>query len=374
MKFTVSSTLLNNRLQTLAKVLSSKNSMPILDCFLFEITEGSLTITASDSENLMTSTLSLDESEGNSKFAVPSKNILDAVRELPEQPLLIDVDTDTLNASVTYQNGKYNFTLQNAEEYPVFQDLQGDCNVITIDSGVLANNIGRSLFATATGNLRPLMNGLLFDQREDYLAVVASDGHKLVETQDNGLKCDNASSFILPKKPASLLKNVLGKDDGDVVIRYNANGAKITFTDDVLVCRLAEGKYPNYESVIPKDNPNKLNINRQGLLSALRRVLPFASESSELVRINLSLGNMQLQSEDVDFCTSAKEDVSCEYDGPKMSIGFKGGTLVEILSNLDSEEVSILLGDPSRAGVILPVDQPENTKILMLVMPMLLNE
>ena len=374
MKFTVSSTLLNNRLQTLAKVLSSKNSMPILDCFLFEIIEGSLKITASDSENLMTSTLPLDESEGDSRFAVPSKNILDAVRELPEQPLLIDVNTETLNANVLYQNGKYNFTLQNADEYPVFQDLQGESDVITIDSGVLANNISRSLFATATGNLRPLMNGLFFDQREDYLAVVASDGHKLVETQNFNLKSDHSSSFILPKKPASLLKNVLGKDGGDVVIRFNTNGAKITFADGILVCRLSEGKYPNYESVIPKDNPNKTNINRIGLLSALRRVLPFASESSELVRINLSMGNLQLQSEDVDFSTSAKEDVVCEYDGPKMSIGFKGGTLVEILSNLESDEVTILLGDPSRAGVILPTDQPADAKILMLVMPMLLNE
>jgi DNA polymerase-3 subunit beta len=374
MKFTVSSTLLNNRLQTLAKVLSSKNSMPILDCFLFEIIEGSLKITASDSENLMTSTLPLDESEGDSRFAVPSKNILDAVRELPEQPLLIDVNTETLNANVLYQNGKYNFTLQNADEYPVFQDLQGESDVITIDSGVLANNISRSLFATATGNLRPLMNGLFFDQREDYLAVVASDGHKLVETQNFNLKSDHSSSFILPKKPASLLKNVLGKDGGDVVIRFNTNGAKITFADGILVCRLSEGKYPNYESVIPKDNPNKTNINRLGLLSALRRVLPFASESSELVRINLSMGNLQLQSEDVDFSTSAKEDVVCEYDGPKMSIGFKGGTLVEILSNLESDEVTILLGDPSRAGVILPTDQPADAKILMLVMPMLLNE
>jgi DNA polymerase-3 subunit beta len=374
MKFTVSSTLLNNRLQTLAKVLSSKNSMPILDCFLFEIIEGSLKITASDSENLMTSTLPLDESEGDSRFAVPSKNILDAVRELPEQPLLIDVNTETLNANVLYQNGKYNFTLQNADEYPVFQDLQGESDVITIDSGILANNISRSLFATATGNLRPLMNGLFFDQREDYLAVVASDGHKLVETQNFNLKSGHSSSFILPKKPASLLKNVLGKDGGDVVIRFNTNGAKITFADGILVCRLSEGKYPNYESVIPKDNPNKTNINRIGLLSALRRVLPFASESSELVRINLSMGNLQLQSEDVDFSTSAKEDVVCEYDGPKMSIGFKGGTLVEILSNLESEEVTILLGDPSRAGVILPTDQPADAKILMLVMPMLLNE
>jgi DNA polymerase-3 subunit beta len=374
MKFTVSSTLLNNRLQTLAKVLSSKNSMPILDCFLFEIIEGSLKITASDSENLMTSTLPLDESEGDSRFAVPSKNILDAVRELPEQPLLIDVNTETLNANVLYQNGKYNFTLQNADEYPVFQDLQGESDVITIDSGILANNISRSLFATATGNLRPLMNGLFFDQREDYLAVVASDGHKLVETQNFNLKSGHSSSFILPKKPASLLKNVLGKDGGDVVIRFNTNGAKITFADGILVCRLSEGKYPNYESVIPKDNPNKTNINRIGLLSALRRVLPFASESSELVRINLSMGNLQLQSEDVDFSTSAKEDVVCEYDGPKMSIGFKGGTLVEILSNLESDEVTILLGDPSRAGVILPTDQPADAKILMLVMPMLLNE
>lgn len=374
MKFTVSSTLLNNRLQTLAKVLSSKNSMPILDCFLFEITDGSLKVTASDSENLMSTTLMLDECESDSKFAVPSRNILDAVKELPEQPLSIEVDTEALSACVRYQNGKYNFTLQKADEYPLFQDLQGDTAVMTIDAAVLTDNIGHSLFATATGTLRPLMNGLYFDQRPDYLAVVASDGHKLVETQNLQVTSSVAASFILPKKPATLLKNVLGKDSGDVVIRFNDGGAKITFADGLLFCRLAEGRYPNYESVIPKDNPNKASINRVALLSALRRVLPFASESSELVRINLSMGNLQLVSEDIDFATSAKEDVLCDYDGPNMSIGFKGGTLVEILSNLESEDVVILLGDPSRAGIIVPAVQPENTKILMLVMPMLLNE
>ena len=218
------------------------------------------------------------------------------------------------------------------------------------------------------------MNGIYFDLTAESLAIVASDGHKLVRDKNFSIKSDVPAAFILPKKPATLLKNVLSKDGGDVVIKFDARNAEIRFADGTLSCRLIEGRYPNYNSVIPQDNPNQLTVDRKALLGALRRVLPFASESSQLIRFHLESGKLELSSEDIDFATSAKESLVCDYNGQAMNIGFKGSSLSEILSNLESDEVIIKLADPSRAGVIIPVTQPENEDVLMLIMPMLLNE
>jgi DNA polymerase-3 subunit beta len=374
MRFTLSSSALNNRLQTLARVINSKNSLPILDSFLFQVGNGQLHITASDSENVMQSTLQLEENEGEGQFAIPNRTILDAMKELPEQPLTFDVDTDNLTVKILYQNGMYNFTAQNADEYPATQHMPDGATVVTIDSQVLSDNITRSLFATAQDELRPVMNGIYFDLTADSLAIVASDGHKLVRNKNFSVKSETPASFILPKKPATLLKNVLGKDGGDVVIKFDDRTSEIRFAEGTLMCRLIEGKYPNYNSVIPKNNPNELTIDRRSLLGALRRVLPFASESSQLIRFHLEAGRLELTSEDIDFATSAKETITCDYSGQAMNIGFKGGSLSEILTNLDSDEVTIQLADPSRAGLILPTTQPENEDVLMLIMPMLLND
>lgn len=374
MRFTLSSSALNNRLQTLARVINSKNSLPILDSFLFQVGNGQLQITASDSENVMRSALQLEENEGEGQFAIPNHTILDAMKELSEQPLTFDVDTDNLTVKILYQNGIYNFTAQNADEYPATQRMPDGATVVIIDSQVLSDNITRSLFATAQDELRPVMNGIYFDLTADSLAIVASDGHKLVRNKNFSVKSETPASFILPKKPATLLKNVLGKDGGDVVIKFDDRTSEISFAEGTLMCRLIEGKYPNYNSVIPKDNPNELTIDRRSLLGALRRVLPFASESSQLIRFHLETGRLELTSEDIDFATSAKETITCEYNGLAMNIGFKGGSLSEILTNLESEEVTIQLADPSRAGLILPTTQPENEDVLMLIMPMLLND
>ena len=218
------------------------------------------------------------------------------------------------------------------------------------------------------------MNGIYFDLTAESLAIVASDGHKLVRDKNFSIKSDIPASFILPKKPATLLKNVLSKDSGDVVIKFDNRNAEIRFSDGILSCRLIEGRYPNYNSVIPQDNPNQLTVDRKTLLGALRRVLPFASESSQLIRFHLESGKLELSSEDIDFATSAKESLVCDYNGQAMNIGFKGSSLSEILSNLESDEVIVKLADPSRAGIIIPVTQPENEDVLMLIMPMLLNE
>ncbi len=374
MRFTLSSSALNSRLQTLSKVINSKNSLQILDSFLFDIQDKQLNITASDSENVMRTSVQLDECDGESKFAVPNRTILDAVKELPEQPLTFDVDMNNFTIQIQYQNGVYNFTAQNAAEYPETQAIPDGATVITMNAGTLNDNINRSLFATAQDELRPVMNGIYFDLTSDSLAIVASDGHKLVRNKNFNLKSETPASFILPKKPAMLLRNVLTKDEGDAVIKFDAKNAEIHYAGGSLSCRLIEGRYPNYNSVIPQNNPNQLTVDRKGLLGALRRVLPFASESSQLIRLHLEAGKLELSSEDVDFATSAKESIVCDYSGQTMSIGFKGSSLTEILTNLESEDVTIQLADPSRAGVIVPVTQPEGEDILMLIMPMLLND
>ena len=374
MRFNLSSTALGSRLLTLSRVINSKNSLPILDCFLFSVHDGQLTITASDSENVMRGSLNLENCEGEGDFAVNNHTILDAVKELPEQPLSLDVDMGEMKIYITYQNGSYNFPILNADEYPKAQAVSENATTITIDAGILSDNVNRSLFATAQDELRPVMNGIYFDLQADSLAIVASDGHKLVRNKNFMIKSDIPASFILPKKPATLLKNVLSKDGGDVVIRFDDRSADISFAEGNLSCRLIEGKYPNYNSVIPQDNPNQVTIDRKSLIGALRRVLPFASDSSQLIRFHVAAGLLELRAEDIDFATSAKESVTCEYGGNPMDIGFKGSSMLEILNNLESEDVTIQLADPSRAGIIIPGAQPENEDILMLIMPMLLND
>lgn len=374
MRFTVSSTALSSKLQALSKVINSKNSMPILECFLFEINGQQLSMTASDGENVMKSTIALDAADADARFAVPSATVLEAMRELPEQPLQFDVDLNSKNIIIHYQNGVYNFTAQNADEYPLVQPISGDSRTINLSCELLSENLNRTLFATGQDELRPVMNGVYFDLTSEGLAIVASDGHKLVRNINFNIKTDQPAAFILPKKPATLLKNILGKDAGDVTIRFNERNVEITFTDTVLNSRLIEGRYPNYNSVIPKNNPNRLTIDRKVFISALRRVLPFASESSQQIRLTLEMGLMKLSSQDIDFSTSAEEKLTCDYTGQNMSIGFKGSSLTEILTNLDCENVDLLLADPSRAGIIVPSQQKEGEDVLMLIMPMLLND
>lgn len=375
MRFTVSSSALSSKLNMLAKVIGSKNSLPILDCFLFQVANGAMSITASDSDNVIKSTLALTDHDGEGEFCVPNRVILDALKELPEQPLHFDVDAagEAVAIKIVYQNGLYNFTGQSAEEYPRTQSMNDACTTVSLPTEMLINNISRSLFATANDELRPVMNGIYFDLTADALAIVASDGHKLVRSKNFTIKSESPSAFNLPKKPASLLKNILSKDGDDAIIKFDDRSAEIQFTDGVMRCRLIDGRYPNYNSVIP-NNPNEVTVDRRGLQSALRRVLPFASESSQLIRFHIESGRFEVSSEDIDFSTSAKEQLSCEYNGSPISIGFKGSSLMEILSNLTSDNIIIQLADPSRAGIIVPAEQPENEDILMLIMPMLLND
>lgn len=374
MRFTISSTALSNRLLSLSRVINSKNSLPILNCFMFDAQNGQLTITASDSENIVRMSLNLDSLEGEGKFAVNNHNILDAVKELPEQPLTIDVNIGEHTIYISYQNGSYNFPILEADEFPIPQPLSENTTIITLSADMLVDNITRSLFATAQDELHPVMNGIYFDITADSLAVVATDGHKLVRNLVFAVKNDVPAAFILPKKPAALLKGFIAKDSGDIVVRFDSRSAEFSFGEGNLVSRLIDGKYPNYNSVIPENNPYQITIDRKSLIGAIRRVLPFASDSSQLIRFHIANGQLDLSAEDIDFSTSAKESMTCTYEGNPMSIGFKGSSILEILGNLQSDEVNIQLADPSRAGLVVPSEQPEGENVLMLVMPVLLND
>ena len=374
MKFTVSSNALATRLVALSRVINSKNSLPILGDFLFEVAEGHLNLTASDSEVMMKTSLELNETDGDGRFCVGNHDLLEAVKGISEQPITFEVDLDANLARINYQNGMFSLPVENAAEYPQPQQVAEGATTIAIPTPVLADNISRSLFATAQDELRPVMNGIYFDLTPDFLALVASDGHKLVRNKILNIRNEQPASFILPKKPATLLKGLLGKQGGDVVIRFDERNAEINFEDGVIVCRLIEGRYPNYNSVIPQSNPNQLTVDRLGLLAALRRVQPFSNESSNLIRFHVENGTLQLDAEDYDFSKTATERLSCDYSGMPMSIGFKGSSFIDILSNFDCTEVVIQLADPSRAGLVLPSEQPENQDVLMLMMPMLIND
>ena len=373
MRSTLSSTALSSKLVALSRVINSKNALPILGDFLFEIDGNTLHLTASDSENVMKTQLELTESDGSFRFAIGNHDLLEAVKGFSEQPITFDVNLEQNLVKISYQNGLFSLPVDNADEYPVAQSVNEFAKAITLPNAVLAENITRTIFATAQDELRPVMNGIYFDLSTDNLAVVASDGHKLVRNKIFTVKSDEPSAFILPKKPAGLLKNLLGKDGGDVTIRFDERNAEINYGDGVLQCRLIEGRYPNYNSVIPQNNPNEVRVDRLGLLAALRRVQPFANDSSNLVRFHVEGSTLQLDAEDYDFSKTATERMICEYNGNPMSIGFKGNAFIEILSNIECPEVVIQLADSSRAGLVLPSEQPENQEILMLMMPMLIN-
>lgn len=376
MRFTVSSTALGSRLLALSKVINSKNSLPILGDFLFEVIDGRLNLTASDSEVVMKTSLELNDSDSNGRFCVGNHDLLEAVKGISEQPIIFEVNQgqgDNI-ARINYQNGMFSLPVESADEFPQTQQVGEGANTITMSTQLLNDNINRSFFATAQDELRPVMNGIYFDLTPECLAVVASDGHKLVRNKVFTVKSDQPAAFILPKKPASLLKNVLGKSGGDVVIRFDERNAEINYEDGQIICRLIEGRYPNYNSVIPQSNPNQLTVDRMGLLSALRRVQPFSNDSSNLIRFHVENGTLQLDAEDYDFSKTATERLVCDYNGMPMSIGFKGSSFIDILNNFECDQVIIQLADPSRAGLVLPAEQPENQDVLMLMMPMLIND
>ncbi len=374
MKFVVSCNSLLSHLQTIGRVIASKNSIPILDCFLFDVDGNQLTITAADTETRMSTIIEINNTDGNGIFAVPSKNLLDALKELPEQPITFDIKDENVEIFIYYENGKYNFVGQKGDEYPQPKPLKEDASNLQIPAEVLLSGISRALFATADDELRPVMNGLFLDITTDDITFVASDGHKLVRCKTLAAKGSERSSFILPKKPANLLKAILPKESGEISIGFDDSNAYITMENFNLVCRLIEGRYPNYNGVIPAQNPYKVTVDRLLLFNALKRVSVFSNPASSLVKLSISANHILISAQDIDFSTSAEETIPCVYEGSDMNIGFKGTYLIEILNNIPSQEAILELADPSRAGLILPSENDTDEDLLMLLMPMMLND
>jgi DNA polymerase-3 subunit beta len=316
----------------------------------------------------------VNESDVDGRFAITAKTILDALKEIPEQPLIFVVDMNSLEITVQYLNGKYSLVGQNADEFPQPVALSGNAVQVEMDAAVLLGGINRTMFAAADDELRPVMNGIYFDITTDDITMVASDGHKLVRCKTLSSRGSERAAFILPKKPGNLIKSLLPREQGSISIAFDERNAVVTLGSYRMVCRLIEGRYPNYNSVIPQGNPRKITVDRATLLGALRRVSIFSSQSSSLIKLQMNENRIQISAQDIDFSTSAEESLDCQYDGSPMSIGFKSTFLIDILNNIAADEVIIELADPSRAGVIVPAVQEENEDLLMLLMPMMLND
>jgi DNA polymerase-3 subunit beta len=375
MKFIVSSYELLSHLQSISKAISGKSTIPILDSFLFDLNDGVLTVTASDLESTLITKLMIENYDGKGKIALEAKRMLDILKEFPEQPLTFEIDIETLSTNIISENGKFSVVGSPSDEYPQYPELSAVGTVkFSVDAGVLENGIVKTVFATANDELRPVMNGVFFAMTEKSLTFVASDSHKLVRYKRKDGKAPKDSSFILPKKPASLLKSILTGKNEEVKIEFDEKNAVFSFKDIKLICRLTEGKYPNYESVIPTENPNKLIINRIDLLNSVKRVSVFSNQASNLIKLHLTANEIIVSAQDIDFSISAHERLVCRYDGDDMEIGFKSVFLMEILQNIGSEEVVLEMSDPSKAGIMVPFEPAnENEDVLMLLMPMMIN-
>jgi len=373
MKFVVSSSEFLAHLQTIGRVINSKNTIPILDSFLFTLDEDVLTIKASDSETTLITSMRVADAEGSGVFAIPAKMLIDPIRELPEQPLSIEVNDNNLEVFIVFQSGRYNLIGQSGETYPQLQEIKDNNLTIKMKVEELFTGVVKTLFATGADDLRPVMNGIFFDINPDSLTFVTTDSHKLVRFRNLNITSGAKTSFILPKKPAAMLKNILPKEDGEVMIQFDRN-AYFVFSNYKMVCRLIEGRYPNYNGVIPQSSPFKLIVDRQMFISALRRVSHFANSATGLVKLQIDTNQITISARDLDFSTAAEERLTCQYDSESISIGFKSSLLIDTLSNLVSSEVSFELTDASRAGVITPLEQNSGEDHLTLLMPMMLND
>jgi DNA polymerase-3 subunit beta len=375
MKFVVSSIDLLNHLQSASRVINPKNTLPILDNFLFKLEGNQLEITASDLETTLVTKISLENTSDEGCIAIPARILTESLKEFSDQPLAFDINTDNYSIVISSENGQFSIMGQNGDDFPQLPQLKNEKQVsFKAASEVLLNGISNTIFATADDELRPAMNGIYVELFDNELIFVASDAHKLVRYKRFDIKAEEeGASFILPKKPAAILKNILAKEQNQISIDFDDKNAFFTFADYKLICRLVEGNYPSYNSVIPVNNPNKLVIDRLRLLNTIRRVSVFSNQASNLVRLKLAGNKISVSAQDIDLSTSAYEELSCQYNGDDMEIGFKAVFLVEILNNLQCTDVSVELSDPSRAGLFLPLQKDnENEDVLMLLMPMMI--
>lgn len=372
MNFITSSTVLLRHLQSISGVLSTSNTLPILDNFLFEINDNQLSISASDLETTMRTSLEVEANEAG-KIAVPAKILLEVLKNLPDQPCTFSVDNTNYSIEIAYDNGKSRMVGYNGDEFPKTPVVENSSSVI-ISGEIISSAINKTLFATGNDDLRPVMSGVFCQFTPNDIIFVATDAHKLVRYKRDDSQADGSSSFILPKKPLNLLKsNISGEEE--VKVEYNESNAIFTFGDIIMICRLIDGKYPNYEAVIPKENPNVLIIDRLQFLSSIRRVSIFANKTTHQIKLRLAGSELALSAEDLDFSNEANERLTCNYNGDDMEIGFNSRFLMEMLNNIDTKEVKLEMSEPSRAGLLMPVDNPNASEdILMLVMPVMLNK
>ena len=371
MKFIVSSSQLLKQLQVLGGVINSNNTLPILDNFLFELSENQLKVSASDLETTMSSVVDV-ESDSSASIAVSARLLLDTLKTFPEQPLTFVVE-DNNTVEISSNHGKYALAYADGNEFPKAVALE-DPSKTVITGAVLATAISKTIFAAGNDDLRPVMSGVFFQFSTEGLTFVATDAHKLVKYTREDVKANQVAEFIMPKKPLNLLKGILAASDNDITIEYNESNAKFTFENSELICRLIDGKYPNYEAVIPKENPNKLVIDRNQFLNSVRRVSIFSNKTTHQIRLKIAGAELNISAEDIDYSNKAEERLTCDYQGDDMQIGFNSRFLTEMLNNLTSDEVQLEMSMPNRAGILTPVDGlDEGEHITMLVMPVMLN-
>ncbi len=379
MKFTANSTVLLSHLQAISRVINAKNTLQILDNFLFDLTGNQLTMIATDIETTMITHMEVDEVEGSGKVAVASRLLLETLREFSDQPLTFEINDSNLAMVVTSANGFYNFIGQNGDEFPRLPEIEESAQEMVIPVDSLEVGIGKTLFSAADDELRPVMNGVYFDILPESLTLVATDAHKLVRYQTKFTELKLAedaekAGFILPKKPANMLRNILPKESGDVVVRFDDKNIHFQLSNYTVICRQIEGNFPNYNLVIPKESQYKLIVDRLSLLNALRRVSVFSNQANNLVKLDINENKIVVSAQDIDFSISAEETIDCQFGEENIKIGFKSTFLIEILANLPSPDVEIGLTDPSRAGIIVPFESDDEDEILMLLMPMLLHD
>ena len=372
MKFNVSSKELFAQLQAASRVIAAKNSLQILECVLFDLKGDQLTLTASDGETTLRTSMSVDAAQGEGKVAVAAKILLETLKEFSEQPLTFHIDDQNFGLNITSANGTYSFVGANGNEYPEMPVEVGE-NSFEIAADVLLDAVNKTIFCTADDELRPVMNGIYFDLNEEKITMVATDAHRLVRYANTSVTGTQPVNFILPKKPAQLLRQVL-KGSDNVVVNFGAKNATFTFGQTVVMCRQIEGRFPNYNAVIPQNNQNKVVADRQTIVNACKRVAVFANTGTSLIKLALSENQIKISAQDIDFSTSAEETIACDYTGMPMAIGFKAPFLIEILSSIVSQDVVLALADPARAGLILPAENEEGQDLLILLMPMLLND
>ncbi len=374
MKFTVSSSALLSILSTTGKVISSKNTLPILDYFLLELKDGRLKVTASDLETTFVGSIEVDSIEEEGVIAAPAKRMLDSLKEFSEQPLTIEADKDSWEIKINWKTGSLSIPGTSGMSYPSIPELNAEeKHEISLDVDVLVNGINKTIFATADDELRPVMNGVYINIEQNGITFVATDAHKLVKYTAE-CSTEEQSSFILPKKPANLLKSTLIKEEGEITTMFDKKNAVFKIQGYTLICRLIEGNYPNYDAVIPLNNPNKVIIDRIELLNGIKRVAVCSNQATNLIKLDVGANKMNLTAQDLDFSVSANETISCSYDGAPITIGFKSTFLIEILSNTDTPSIVIELADSTRAGVFKPVyDDKQSYTTLMLLMPMMIN-